>query len=215
VPAWHGLRASPGRQPPPRRFVEQIRRGRRHTSPALRAECAQLNGPKGRSVSAARVSPHAIAVTTALAGRARDVAVSAVLGIDQDIGEAASLLFRTVEAKEASVDHAGFALATRNGIGQPARGAARRGTAVSLVGLVDAFARAQLSTGAAALVDVRGIDDQRATQCTQPARSKQRSDQRTSKHQNCPRQSSESPSRLALIVGPEARAPVSTTGRRR
>jgi hypothetical protein len=174
-----------------------------------------MNSMWGHSVWAACCAPDASAVATTLPGLTGRVAVPTMLRVHEDVGEAARFFIRTVEAKEASVDHAGFALAARNGIGEPTRRATSRGTAVRLIGLVHAFARAQLSTKAAALVDVGCVDDQRATQCAQPPGSDQGSGKRASVHQNCPRQTSENPSRLALIVGPDARASPSTTGRRR
>ena len=86
-------------------------------------------------------------------------------GVDEDVGEAACFLVGTIETQQASIDHAGFALAARNGIGQPTRRAITKRAAVSWIVLLDTFTGAQLSIGTAACVYVRGIDDQRAAQC--------------------------------------------------
>ena len=137
---------------------------------------------------------NACPVATTLPRPAFGVAVATVVLIHQNVDEASGcFILGTIEAEDTTFHYAGSVFAGRNGVRQPTRIAARRRAAVGFFALQHAFASAQLATGAAALVNVGGIDDQRATQCAEPSRGDHGSSERASSHQNCPRQSSESP----------------------
>jgi hypothetical protein len=135
-------------------------------------------------VAATRLPENALPVATTPAIGAGNVAVPAVLRVGEHVGEAACLFSRTVEAEQASGYHARFAVTAGDGVGQPTRCAFRAGAAISRIAEINASVAAQFSVGAAALVDVGRIDDQRTTQCAEPAGGDDRADERASKHQN-------------------------------
>lgn len=108
----------------------------------------------------------------------------AVRPVHQYVDEAADFLFGAIEAQETCVHHARLAVTARDGVGQPARGTTTLRAAVRGIAQFHASVAAQLAIGAAALVDIRRIDDQRTTSRAQPADREQRCYEGTSKRQN-------------------------------
>src|SRR6185369_14942079 len=121
-------------------------------------------------VAAAGLSDDTLPVAATLAVAAgRHVAMPAMVRVDEHVGKAACFFFRTVEAEQASGHHARFAVTAGDGVGQPAGRAFLACAAICRIADFHALVTAQLSVGATPLVDVGCIDDQRATQRTEPA----------------------------------------------
>ena len=97
--------------------------------------------------------------------------MSAMVSIDQDVGQTTGRFFWAIETEQASVHRTRSVFAARNGVRQPAGRAVTRRAAIRRVGLLDASAVTQLALGPAALIDI--VDHQRAAQGAQPSRGEQ------------------------------------------